>query len=486
MDALTAFAKREEFVMQATRELARWSAEVPKITSEVALARARDGIYDVVACMVAGAGDAGSARVRAAIAPYGSGPATVIGARGGASAPWAALANGMAAHALDFDDNYIPAYTHATAVLMPALLAVAEEIDASGEQLIDAYIVGLEMHCAIGRGVNRAHYDKGWHGTSTVGCIGTAAACGRLLGLDADQMTQAISLGVSMASGPKVQFGTMAKPFHAGMGAKNAVLAAQLAANGFEARDIALEGELGFLDLYGGDGAMGWDHIVPKLGDPLAIEEFGLAPKLYPCCGSTHRVLDAVLALQKAHDIAADDVQKVDTKVGFGNQRNLMYDDPQQEMEGRFSMNYCVAVALRYGRVSLSDFTPDAVHRPEVRELLPRVTMEAYPQDAEGPDPASRLPHDVAITLKDGRRLTDSVHWARGTIHNPFDQADQAAKFRDCCEGFLSPDDFEAAQQALVNVSELPSVRDLTRHLVFEAGADNGERFARRYAHAAQ
>jgi len=471
--------------MQVTRELARWSAETPATASEVALRRARDGIYDVIACMVAGAGDAGAARVRATIAPYGEGAATVIGASCGAPAPWAAMANGMAAHALDFDDNYIPAYTHATAVLIPALLAVAEEIDASGAQLVDAYIVGLEMHCAVGRGVNRVHYDKGWHGTSTVGCIGTAAGCGRLLGLDAGRMTQAISLAVSMASGPKVQFGTMAKPFHAGMAAKNAVLAAQLAANGMEARDVALEGELGFLDLYGGDGAEGWDHIVPNLGNPLAIEEFGLAPKLYPCCGSAHRALDAVLALRKVHGFTADDVQRVETKVGFGNKRNLMYTDPQQEMEARFSMNYCVAVALRYGRVSLSDFTPDAVHRPEVRALLPRVTMDAYPRDAEGPDPAQRLPHDVTITLKDGRRLSESVKWARGTIHNPFDEADLEAKFRDCCEGFLSPADFDAAQRALRDVAALPSVRDLTRHLAFQAGADNGERFARRYAPAA-
>jgi len=472
--------------MQATRELARWSAETPRITSELALARARDGIYDIVACMVAGAGDAGSARVRATIAPYGTGSATVIGSRIGASAPWAALANGMAAHALDFDDNYIPAYTHATAVLMPALLAVAEEINASGADLVDAYIVGLEMHCAIGRGVNRAHYDKGWHGTSTVGCIGTAAGCGRLLGLDSEKMTQAISLAVSMASGPKVQFGTMAKPFHAGMGAKNAVLAAHLAANGVEARDVALEGELGFLELYGGDGAMGWDHILPTLGDPLAIEQFGLAPKLYPCCGSAHRVLDGVLALRKEHGFTAEDVRQVDTKVGFGNKRNLMYDDPQQEMEGRFSMNYCVAVALRYGRVSLSDFTPDALHRPEVRALLPRVTMEAYPAGAEGPDPVDRLPHEIVVTLKDGRKLTDTVTWARGTIQNPFDEADLAAKYRDCCEGFLSPDDFDAAQEALRNITALTSVRDLTRHLVFEAGADSGQRFALRYANAAQ
>ena len=467
--------------MSVTKTIAAWAAETPEIESDVALLRARHAIHDVIACMVAGAGDEGSARVRATIAPYGSGPAIVFGAATKAPTPWAALANGMAAHALDFDDNYLPGYTHATAVLIPALLPLAEEIDASGRQLMDAYIVGLEMHAAVGRGVNRAHYDMGWHGTSTVGCIGTAAACARLLGLDTAAMTNAISLGVSMASGVKAQFGTMGKPFHAGMAAKNAVLAAQLAANGFEARDIALEGPLGFRDLYAGDQADGWDEVVTKLGAPLAIEEVGLAPKLYPCCGSTHRVLDLVLAMRDEHDIAADEVAAVDTTVGFGNKRNLMYDDPQQEMEARFSMQYCVAVALLNGRVSLSDFTPDAVHRPEVRALLPSVTMENYPQDAEGHDPASRLPHKVTIKLKDGREFSDESLWPRGTIHNPFEESDLADKFRDCCEGFLAPDDFDAAQAILGDLYALDSVRGLTKHLVFEAGSDHGERFHDRY-----
>jgi len=467
--------------MEVTKAFAAWAAETPVITSDVAMLRAQQAIYDVVACMVAGAGDEGSARLRSTIAPYGSGPATVIGSEAKAPTPWAALANGMAAHALDFDDNYLPGFTHATAVLIPALLGLAEEIDATGRQLMDAYIVGLEMHAAVGRGVNKAHYDMGWHATSTVGCIGTAAACGRLLGLDADRMTNALSLGVSMASGAKVQFGTMSKPFHAGMAAKNAVLAAQLARNGFQARDSALEAPLGFRDLYGGTKAQGWDRIVPILGNPPAIEEFGLSPKLYPCCGSAHRVLDIVLALRKEHGFSADDVLRVETLVEFVNKRNLMYDHPEQEMEARFSMNYCVSLALLYGRLSLTDFTPQAVHRSEVRKLLPLVTMDAHEEGAQGPDPTARLPHKATISLKDGRILSGSATWARGTIHNPFHEADLNEKFRDCCEGFLTPSDFEAVQKILNNLAELDSVRRLTRHLTFNAGSDRGERFTDRY-----
>ncbi len=364
--------------MKVIRALAAWAAETPEITSEVAVQRAQEAISDVTACMVTGAGDEGTACVRSTIAPYGVGTATVIGSKIKAPTPWAALANGMAAHALDFDDNYIPGYTHATAVLIPALLTLAEEIDASCRQLVDAYVVGLEMQEAVGRGVNRAHYDRGWHGTSTIGCIGTAAACGRLLGFDLERMTSAISLGVSMASGAKVQFGTMAKPFHAGMGAKNVVLAAQLAVNYLQAREVALEGPLGFRDLYSGEDSQGWEKIIPKLGDPLAIEEFGLLPKIYPCCGSAHRVLDSVLDLRKKHGFTHDDVAKVHTLVEYGNKRNLMYTEPQNEMEARFSMNYCVALALRYGRLSLADFTPQGVMRSEVRRLMPLVTMEAY------------------------------------------------------------------------------------------------------------
>ena len=138
--------------MEATKAFAAWAAEAPAITSDIAMTRAKHAIQDVVACMVAGAGDEGAARLRSTIDPYGTGPATVIGSEVKASAPWAALANGMSAHALDFDDNYLPGSTHATAVLIPALLGLGEEINATGRQLMDAYIIGLEIQAAVGRG----------------------------------------------------------------------------------------------------------------------------------------------------------------------------------------------------------------------------------------------------------------------------------------------------------------------------------------------
>ena len=187
-----------------------------------------------------------------------------------------------------------------------------------------------------------------------------------------------------------------------------------------------------------------------------------------------------MLALRKEHGFTADDAAKVETFVEFGNKRNLMYADPKQEMQARFSMNYCVAVALLYGRLSLADFTPQAVHRPEVKKLLPLVTMDAYEEGAHGSDPTVRLPHKVTITLKNGQTLTGESTWPRGTIHNPFDEGDMAEKFHDCCDGFLAPADFEAIQEILNNLSKLDSVRRLTRHLRFNAGSDRGERFSDR------
>ncbi|MCP5152846.1 MAG: MmgE/PrpD family protein [Ectothiorhodospiraceae bacterium] len=464
-------------------QIARFVAGTPRIDRPVALARARDAVHDTVACMVGGAGDAGAASVRRALANYGSGPATVVGGMAPAHAPWAALANGTAAHALDFDDNFLPGLTHASAVLVPALLALAEQEQRGGADVLDAYIIGLEIHALLGRGIGRRHYDLGWHSTATVGCIGTAAACARLLGLDATRAAHALSLAVSMASGVKVQFGSTGKPLHAGLAAHHAVLACTLATAGVEGRAEAIEGERGFRDLYAGDADADWPKLLQGLGDPLAIEAYGLAPKLYPCCGSAHRVLDAVLALRAAHGFLAADVARVDATVGYGNKRNLCYPRPTQEMEARFSLHYCVAVALLHGRVSLADFTTAAVQRPEARALLGLTTMHATEPGAEGADPTRRLPHRVTITLHDGRVLDDEVLWPRGTIGNPFAPGDLAAKFDDCCAGILDPTATDGARRALEDFGALDDIGRLTRHLRFEAGADRGERFSASRGH---
>lgn len=465
-----------------TEKLATWVAEAAIDVSGSVLERARDGVADTIACIVAGAGDAGAAAVRRTTLGLGYGPATVVGAHPTLAAPWAALANGTAAHALDYDDVFAPGSNHASAVLVPALFALAESEGASGAQLLDAYVVGLEVQAALGRGIGRGHYDVGWHNTSTIGCIGAAASCARLLALSPEATRDALGLAVSMASGPKVQFGSPAKPFHAGLAAQHGVLAAELARQGTHARPDAIEGERGFIDLFAGSDQTDWHGLLDRLGQPLAIAEFGVSPKLYPCCGSTHRVLDGVLALRAAHGLTLGDVERVHTLVGYGNKRNLCYPEPRDEMEGRFSMNYCVAVALNFGKLSLGDFTAKAIHRSDLRSFLPRVEMDARAEGAEGDDPASRLPHEITICLTNGRELRRDVHEAKGSASNPLTSADVDAKFQDCCEGFLAPESMAGARLELHRFESLSSMSELSRHLVFEATCDRGERFVHRAA----
>lgn len=447
--------------MTILNTLATWVVSRSPVWSEAALARAEHAIADTLACIIAGSADPVSRKLAGGVARWGAGAASVIGTAQTADAPWAAMVNGTAAHVLEIDDNFYPALTHASAILVPALLAVAEELDATGAQLVDAYIVGLELHALLGRGVNRSHYFAGWHPTATVGCIGTAAACARLMGLDHGATVAAMSLAVSMASGNKAQFGTEAKSFQCGMGASNAVVAARLAASGLTGNPEVLEDPQGFLALYGGPAPRGWDDALTKLDNPLAIEAFGLAPKQHACCGSAHNSLDCILDLQRAHGFVADDVASVEVLVGASNKKNLRYDDPQDEFQARFSLHYNVALVLLYGRCTLADFTPEAVQRPEVRRLLGLTTMRARSFEEEPKDPDDRPPHLVKLTLKDGRVLQAQRVFAHGLIQDPFTDAERLAKIAQCCQPVLAPAAYAALLPQLQAVRQVASVRAL-------------------------
>ncbi|AWI85790.1 2-methylcitrate dehydratase [Alloyangia pacifica] len=389
---------------------------------------AEHAIADTLACIVGGQGDIATLAVRRGTgAAQASGPAALVGG-GSAAAPQAAMVNATAGHALDFDDNFGPGMSHASAVIVSALLALGQSTGATGAELVSAYLTGLEAQALVGLGVRPEHYVAGWHGTSTVGTIGTAAGCAALLGLDRDGIVQAMSLAVSMASGMKGQFGTPTKPFHAGMAARNAVEAAQLAAAGLYGRTDILERAQGFGALMSGGQEAVW--ALPEKGAPHVIETEGLMPKIHPCCGSTHNSVDMVLALRAEHGFAAEEVEKVVLTVGRANYRNLAYRDPVTQMEARFSMQYCVALALTQDLLSLSDFSLEAVARPHVRALFPRIEMETMPLDEEIAQ--LRPAHRAQVTLKDGRSFTAALAHARGTLHDPLDEATRVAKLRDC------------------------------------------------------
>jgi 2-methylcitrate dehydratase PrpD len=214
------------------------------------------------------------------------------------------------------------------------------------------------------------------------------------------------------------------------MAARNAVEAAAFGSAGLSGRLDILEVAQGFRDMYGGLDPTGWEAMT--LGPPLAIETHGVVPKRHPCCGSTHCIIDMVIELRAQHGFAAADVAALDCLVGIANARNLSYADPTDEMQARFSMNYCVALALTQDRIGLADFTPAQIARPEIRRLLPLTTMRAHSRDQERAG-GGRLPHEVMIRLTNGTELKAARLHAKGSMADPFDDSDRAAKFADCC-----------------------------------------------------
>lgn len=447
-----------------TAKLARWIAGSRRGWTSAAVDQAGRAIVDTVACMIAGAGDEAVRRVGAGLGSWGgSGAASRVGASAGCDAPWAALVNGTAAHALDYDDVLDPAASHVSAVMVPALLALGEEIDASGADVVDAYIVGVEVQECLAEAVNMVHYTRGWHTTLTLGAPSAAAACARLLRLDADQSRNAISLATSLAAGFKRQFGTNAKPFHAGLGAKNGILAARMAAAGLTADSAAFEGARGFLDLMAGAGSAGFGNALRRLEGPPAIIAPGVWLKRYPCCASTHRAVDALLAMAKAHHLAADDIVSVQTHVSEAAVRNLMYAQPADEMQARFSMPYCMAAAALDRDLRLPTFRREAIGRADIAAFIPRVEMHSDPAQPADMPSTTRSWATTTLTTTDGRSFTSKVTDPKGYPDNPLSEQELADKFRDCSAG--QPAAIMASYADWRGIGSVPRIRALCGRL---------------------
>ena len=449
-----------------TRRMAAWIADAPPVWPETALARAEAGFVDTVACMLAGADDPAARGVRAASAPWGAGGATIFGTAARQAAPWAALANGTAAHALDYDDVLEIANAHVSAVLVPAILALGEERRASGEECLDGFIAGVEIMARLGEAMNMTHYFLGWHTTLTLGSIGAAAAAARLLKLDAARASAAISAATSMASGSKRQFGTMTKPVHAGLAAKNGILAAAMAEAGVTAAEDIFEAERGFVALFAGTPRDRLDAAMERLGAPLAIAQHGLWQKFYPCCASAHRPLDAILALRAETGIAPGATESIDALVSQVAAQNLTYPAPKDAMQARFSMHYLLASALVDGKLSLDAFEPAALRRAAVRELLPRITMTADPrQPGDANTDSTSHSAEVTLNLADGSTVSRAVSDPKGHPEQALDAEELADKFKTCAAHCLTADDANSVLAVLRDMRGLGEIAELTSRL---------------------
>lgn len=360
-----------------------------------------------------------------------AGPATVWASGTRTDAATAALLNGTAGHALDFDDVTDVIYGHPSVVLWPAVFAAAEQRGSGGRELIEAFVAGFGVQVALGRAMDvRTHYGAGWHSTATIGVIGAVAGVSRLLGLDEQQTRRAVGLAASLAGGSRQNFGTMTKPLHPGLAARDAVFAARLAANGFTADADQLDSPLGYFSMFAPGADV--DAALRSLSGADGLTGAGINVKKYPCCYNTHRTADATLDLRARDGIEPAAVRGVHVTMEPGGFDPLIHHRPRTGLQGKFSVEYVIAAALLDGEVTLASFTDEAVGRPEVQDLIPKITWDMAQVPPVGPAGWDQA-YSVVTVRTDRSEHTFRTDVPRGDRRAPLSMAELEAKFADCC-----------------------------------------------------
>ena len=421
-----------------------------------AIAAAKTAIIDAVGVTLLGAVE-DCTRIAASLPGVGvaSGPCSVFGTNNATSSLDAALLNGIASHALDYDDFTQAFGGHPTVPILPALWALAQERGASGRELIAAYIVGVELETRIAHGVHFTHYDKGWHPTATLGIFGAVAACASLLGLDEERTAIALAMAASLAAGVKANFGTMTKPLHVGQTARNGLFATLLAERGFTANLAAFEAPQGFLACFNGAGTFATEKmLVEWFAPPLAVKP-GISLKQFPCCGSTHPAIH--LALQLVNEVSTNDIADVDIRMHPLRLPHINKADPQSSLDAKFSLQYCVARALLDGDVRLAHFEGEAPYESSARALMKlcRVSVD----EAMAKSDVNTFGARLIVTMRSGEKHERFVEQLVGRgPDNPMSEHELGQKFRDCA---LRAIDEQRSDVLWVQLRRLEQVDDI-------------------------
>jgi 2-methylcitrate dehydratase PrpD len=384
----------------------------------------------------------------------GKGESTVIGTDIRTTSINAALANGVAGHAVELDDINEDSIVHPAASVMPAALAIAERDGLGGADLLTAIVVGYEVENRIGRAMNPSHY-RYWHATGTCGTFGAAAAAGRLLGLDEGEMARAFGIAGTQAAGLIEVFGTMSKPLNPGKAAMNGVLAALLAQRGFTSPDSILEAERGYFKAASSEPDP--NRIVEGLGEGYQIMETIF--KRHASCGHTHAPLDAVLEIVERYGVRAEDVEEV--RVGtYPIAVELVGGNygPKTPSEAKFSLPYCVAVALLYGKAGLEEFSTERLSDPRIRELSNKVKVYADPEFSKVRLGSAK----VEVIAKGGRAYFSRVDVPKGYPRNPMTKAELRAKFESLASLALPRDRVEGLVGMMDSLEGIDDIRELT------------------------
>lgn len=442
--------------MSATGRLAEFVAGLDAHgIPDAVLHQAKRCLIDWLGVSLAGSADPSAAVVRAVGEELDTdGTATVLGAGRRAGLLTAALANGYAAHVLDYDDTYNPARTtvHGSAPVWPVVLGLSERTAVTGSRALAAFVAGFETEVRIARAAGPAHYEQGWHVTGTVGHFGAAAAAANQLGLDADQVAHAFGAAGTQAAGLKGVYGSMGKPLHPGKAAMDGLLAALLARRGFTASTTVLDDRRGFLQVLSPDPDIG--YVTEALGETWTLPDNGFKP--YACGSLTHPTIEAVVDLRAEHGFRPEHVASIQATVNDYVSWVTGKPTPATGLEGKFSIFHCAAVAALDGAASIRQFTDERVTDPAVVEMRDRVTITV---DDELPKDAA----SVTVVLEDGRRLTREVRHNKGTPAKPMTDDEIEAKFLDLAGDCLGPDTARRLVDICWHVETRDSVAEIAR-----------------------
>lgn len=396
-------------------------------------------------------------------ATFGAEGATLVG-RGTATAPGAALANGAFGHAIDYDDTFESIVIHPTSPVFPAVMAVAESRDRKGRDALRGYLVGVETAYRIGHSTYPAHYEQGWHGTGTIGALGAAAGASSALGLDVNGVEHALGIAASGSSSLKKNFGSMTKPLHAGHAANQGIRAAMLAERGFTADEAILEGKLGYGTVMSPGGGYVPSEITDGLGEVWHIDDIGFKP--YPSGVITHAAMDATRRVVEREDLAPDDVREVTVTLDSAAKEMLIHSNPENALQAKFSIEFCVAAVLRERTPGVREFTDEYVASSETRRAIEKVSAAFEPRifGAEYAGYGAR----VDLKTATGERYVEAVEHTPGSPNNPLSERRLSKKFFACAETVLDRSTAETVAASVEALEEDGSLELLTETIQCE------------------
>jgi len=457
--ALVNFGCRKEVrtkMIEATKRLAHLSTGIRyRDFPQEAVQKGKECILDTLGCMLAGSKEAEGGIMLKYIEEAGGKPeATIVGFGHKTSAPHAALVNGTLAHALDFDDSQDSLMGHPSGVILPSALSAGEKVRSSGEAVLEAFMVGFEVACKIGRGVNPQLYNNGWHATSVIGALGAGVTAGKLLGLNAGEMAFALALAASQACGLRENFGTMTKPFHAGRAAESGVISALLVKNGFTASPQILEAKSGFCAAFSGQYDL--NRIVDNFGNPFEILSPGVRLKPYPSCLETHSIIESTLFLVESHDIHPEAVESVECGLSPLASDILIHKNPQTGLQGKFSAQYAVATALVYRKASIEQFTDKGVQDSRAQAMIQKVKTVVHHEMEKTPQSSV-----VTIRLKDGKEFSKRTDTTTGHPEKPMSQDQIIDKYSNCADSVISKDKIQKSIGKILDLEKLSGIDEL-------------------------